>query len=99
MKMDPDRCASLEEVRAQIDRIDRQIVSLIGERADYVKAAARFKDSEHAVSAPERFSAMLQVRRQWASDAGLSPDIIETIYRDLVTYFIEEEKQHWRNRQ
>jgi isochorismate pyruvate lyase len=99
MKMEPDLCASLEEVRAQIDRIDRDIVRLIGERAHYVKAAARFKDSEHAVSAPERFAAMLQARRQWASDAGLSPDIIETIYRDLVTYFIEQEKQHWRDRQ
>jgi isochorismate pyruvate lyase len=99
MKMDAEDCASLEEVRAQIDRIDRQIVSLIGERAHYVKAAAGFKESEHAVSAPERFAAMLQARRQWAAELGISPDIIETIYRDLVSYFIDEEKRHWRNRQ
>jgi isochorismate pyruvate lyase len=93
----PKECASLAEVRAQIDRIDEQIVALVGRRAGYVKAAARFKDSEHAVSAPERFAAMLQVRRQWAEREGLSADVIESIYRELVRYFIAEEKEHWRN--
>ncbi|MDR3703699.1 MAG: isochorismate lyase [Candidatus Sulfopaludibacter sp.] len=93
----PADCASLEEVRAQIDRLDEQIVRLIGQRAGYVKAAARFKDSEHAVAAPDRFAAMLQARRQWAEREGLSPDVIEAIYRELVRYFIAEEKEHWRN--
>ncbi len=93
----PDECGSLEEVRSQIDRIDEQIIRLIGERAGYVKAAARFKDSEHAVAAPDRFAAMLQVRRQWATREDLSPDVIEAIYRELVRYFIAEEKEHWRN--
>ena len=50
----PAECASLDEVRAEIDRIDRAIVALIGERAGYVHAAARFKASEAAVAAPER---------------------------------------------
>ncbi len=92
----PAECASLEEVRVQIDRLDEQIIRLIGERAGYVKAAARFKDSEHAVAAPDRFAAMLEVRRQWAVRDGLSPDVIESIYRELVRYFIAEEKDHWR---
>ena len=95
----PEHCSSLQEVRAEIDRIDRQIVTLIGERAHYVKAAARFKDSEHAVAAPDRFASMLQTRRRWAQESGLSPDIVETIYRDLVNYFIAEEREHWRNQQ
>jgi isochorismate pyruvate lyase len=32
-------CESLEEVRSQIDRIDRQIVACIAERGAYVKQA------------------------------------------------------------
>lgn len=101
MKSDkgPDQCESLGEVRLEIDRIDERIIALLGRRAGYVKAAARFKDSEHAVSAPERFAAMLQARRQWAEREGLSPDVIESIYRELVRYFIAEEKEHWRNGQ
>jgi isochorismate pyruvate lyase len=93
----PGDCHTLEEVREQIDRIDEEIVALIGQRAGYVKAAARYKDSEHAVSAPERFASMLQARRRWAEREGLNPDVIESLYRELVGYFIAEEKAHWRN--
>jgi len=39
----PADCKSLDQVRAEIDRIDRAVVALLGERAGYVHAAARFK--------------------------------------------------------
>lgn len=92
----PADCHSLEEVRAQIDCIDEQVIALLGERAHYVKAAARFKTSEAAVAAPERLAAMLQVRRKWAEGHGLSADAIEKMYRGLVEYFIAWEKEHWK---
>ncbi len=60
-----------------------------------MKAAAKFKTNETSVKAPERFNTMLQQRRQWAEEAGLSPDVIEKVYQDLVNYFIEEELKHW----
>jgi isochorismate pyruvate lyase len=92
----PEQCESLEEVRAGIDAIDRQIIAALGRRAGFVKAAARFKSSEADVHAPERFAAMLQARREWAEYEGLSPDVIEKMYRDLVSYFIACEKAHWQ---
>ena len=36
-------CSSLGEVRANIDRIDRQIVVLLAERGCYVKQTVQFK--------------------------------------------------------
>ncbi|HYF62149.1 MAG TPA: chorismate mutase [Herpetosiphonaceae bacterium] len=84
-------CASLAEVRAAIDEIDRSIVGLIGQRAAYVQAAAAFKSDEAAVRAPERYASMLGQRREWAAAAGLDPDVIEQIYRTLVDYFIARE--------
>ncbi len=92
----PPECSSLQEVRAEIDRIDRAIISLIGERAGYVHAAARFKSAEAEVAAPERQAAMWIARRQWAEEADLDPDVIEKLYRDLVAYFIVRETEHWR---
>jgi isochorismate pyruvate lyase len=92
----PESCESLEEVRAEIDRIDRAIVALIGERAGYVHAAARFKDSEAAVAAPDRQASMFRARREWAQAADLDPDVIEKLYRDLVAYFIVRETDHWK---
>ena len=91
----PRECDSLTEVRAAIDAIDREVIRLFGQRAQFVKSAARFKTSEADVAAPERFTAMLAARRQWAEQEGLSPDVMEQIYRDLVNYFIAREKEHW----
>ena len=47
-------CASIEEVRSNIDRIDRQIVALLAERGIFVKQAARFKKTTDDVKAPQR---------------------------------------------
>jgi isochorismate pyruvate lyase len=92
----PAECASLDEVRAEIDRIDRAIVLRIRERAGYVHAAARFKASEAAVAAPERQAAMLRERRAWAEEADLDPKVIERLFRELVAYFIVRETEHWK---
>ena len=87
---------SIEDIRAEIDRLDRQVITLLGQRFAYVKAAARYKTSETDVRAPERFEVMLRQRRAWAELEGLSANAIEQMYRHLVTYFIEEEMQHWQ---
>ena len=50
----PGNCESIEDVRRGIDALDREIIQLIGRRAGYVEAAARFKTGEQSVRAPER---------------------------------------------
>ncbi len=89
----------MAEIRAEIDRLDRQVIALLGQRYAYVKAAARFKTSEAAVQAPDRVQAMLQQRRAWAEAEGLNGDAIETLYRNLVNHFIAEETNHWQESQ
>ncbi|HEV3201218.1 MAG TPA: chorismate mutase [Bryobacteraceae bacterium] len=92
----PTDCNSLADVRSAIDHVDEQIVALLGLRADYVRSAARFKSSEAEVAAPERLAAMLQVRRAWAEREKLAPGFIERLYRDVVVYFIDREREHWK---
>lgn len=92
----PQECNDMVDIRTEIDRIDRLIIYLIGERFGYVKAAAQFKTTAASVKAPERLQAMLQERRGWAEAEGLHPDVIEKMYRDLVNYFIAEEMHHWQ---
>lgn len=96
MKM-PHNCSNLEEVRVEIDRIDREIIKSIRERFEYVKAATKFKKDENSVKAPERFKSMLQQRRDWAEAEGLQAEVIEKLYRDLVNYFIDEELNQWKS--
>ncbi len=92
----PEQCKDMVEIRAAIDLLDRQVITLLGQRFSYVKAAAKYKTNKASVKAPERFQAMLQQRRIWAQEEGLNPDAIEKLYQDLVNHFIEEEMQAWK---
>ena len=94
--IEPENCSGMEDIRVEIDNMDRDIIAILGKRFEYVKAASKFKTSETSVRAPDRFKAMLEQRRVWASSEGLSPDAIEKMYRDLVNHFINEEMSKWQ---
>ncbi|MBD1841016.1 isochorismate lyase [Coleofasciculus sp. FACHB-64] len=91
-------CSNIEEIRLEIDELDRQIITAFGKRFEYVKAAAKFKTNETSVKAPERVQSMLQQRRLWAEEQGLNPDVIEKLYQDLINYFMTEELKHWQSK-
>jgi isochorismate pyruvate lyase len=91
----PELCENLEQIRAGMDELDRELIALIARRVAYVQAAAKFKTSADAVAAPERVQAVLATRRVWAEQAGLDGATIESLYRDLVAYCISEERKYW----
>jgi isochorismate pyruvate lyase len=91
----PGECAGMEEIRAGMDALDREIVALIAQRVEYVRAAAKFKTSSASVAAPERVAAVLKTRREWAEAAGLDGDVVEGLYRELVRYCVSEEHKRW----
>ena len=92
----PEACGNLEDVREAVDGLDREILRLLGNRARYVAAAARFKTNPRGVRAPERQKAMLARRREWAEDEGLDPDFVEGLYRNIVSHFVAREIDHWQ---
>lgn len=95
--IEPQDCSGMDEIRVEIDNMDRDIISILGKRFEYVKAASKFKSSRTSVVAPERVTAMIAKRRDWAEAEGLSPDAIEKMYRDLVDYFTSEEMTKWQS--
>lgn len=95
----PEKCENIEEVRLAIDTIDKEIIQLLGKRFQYVKEVIRFKEpTEESVVAQERFNSVISSRRKLAKDAGLNPDIIESIYRQLLGHFIDEELKLIKNK-
>lgn len=91
---------SLDAVRKQIDQIDSELVSIIAQRAECVKAAAAFKTDSAAVRAPDRVQQVIDKVRVKAAEAGLPGEIIEKIYRTMIDAFIEYElEQHARSAQ
>ena len=84
-------CDSLEEVRDNIDRLDRQIVSLLAERGAYVSQAARFKKDRDAVKAPQRVEQVIAKVRALSEQVGANPRVTEQVYRAMIAAFIEQE--------
>lgn len=92
----PKDCLTIDEIRKEIDTIDEQIIGLLGERFQYVKEIVRFKKDEEDVLARRRYEQVIDIRRSWAIEEGLNPDVIEKVYHMLMQYFIEEQKRMMR---
>ena len=86
-----ENCNSIEEVRANIDRIDRQIVALLGERGGYVKQAARFKKTTDDVKAPQRVEQVISRVTALSRELGANPFVTEQVYRAMISAFIRAE--------
>jgi isochorismate pyruvate lyase len=83
--------ASLAEVRAEIDRLDRLLIPLIAERGQAVLAAARFK-SFADVPAPDRVEQVVAHVKRLAREHGADEQVVETTWRCMIAAFIEAER-------
>lgn len=86
-----DKCKNLNEVRENINKIDVEIVKLIARRSGYVKQAAEFKKNSEQVKAPNRVEKIIEKVRNLAVENNLNPDIIESVYRNMINEFINME--------
>ena len=62
-------CTNMEEVRAEIDRIDAALVDLIGERFSYVDRAWQLKQSPAEARVPWRIQQVIDKVRARAARA------------------------------
>lgn len=85
------KCVSIEQVRENIDRIDNEIIRLIAERGEYVTQAASFKKTENAVRDNSRVEAVIKNARSKAGQYGASPELVEAVYREMISRFIDSE--------
>ena len=86
-----DNCTSIEDVRSNIDRIDRQIVALLAERGIFVKQAARFKKTTDDVKAPQRVEQVIAKVMALSQELGANPSVTEQVYRAMISGFISAE--------
>ena len=86
----------MDEVRIEIDRIDRALVRLIAERQGYIEAAARIKERENEVRLEWRIEDVVEKVLAAAEREGLSKRIAEPVWRELIERCIEHEHECWR---
>ena len=90
-------CKTLEEVRTEIDKLDDQIVELIGNRNSFIKQAAQFKNTVDEVKAPERINEIIAKVRHKALTMGMSANLLEEIYTIMIDEMVESEIAEFRN--
>lgn len=81
-------CRSMDEVRAAIDRIDRQIVALLAERGAFVRQAARVKARRSDIIDHARIEEVVAKVRRAAEAEGVDPGLVEAVYRLMIDRFI-----------
>lgn len=92
----PEACENLSDIRVGLDTLDKEIVQILARRMGYVKAAAQFKPNEESIPAPERVVAMLEDRKKWAEEAGISTDYVEALFTNIIDWYINQQIKHWR---
>ena len=95
----PHECNSIGEVRQEIDYIDKNIISLIGQRFSYIREIVKYKNDIDAVYEKERYLNVIRIRRNYAADNKLDPDLIEDLYRIMLDYSINEQRELFKKKQ
>ena len=89
----PADCTTMAELRAEIDRLDAELVALFAARVGYIDRAAEIKAE---VGMPARIGSRVEEVianvRGHAVAHGLPPDKLEKLWRKLVDWSIEREE-------
>ena len=92
------KCENLEQVRENIDRIDNEIIKLIAERGTYVVQASAFKKDEEGVKDTGRVEKVISKVRAKAEEYGADPDMVEAVYREMISRFVSMEMKEFNER-
>ncbi len=94
-RVKPADCTTMTEVRHGVDRLDEQIVALLGERFRYMDAAARIKTVRGAVRDEGRKAEVIINAVRHAVVANVPATLVEDLYEQLVEASIAYELDRW----
>jgi len=87
----PSDCANKDDIRMQIDLIDKEIIALFAMRFQYVCEIVKYKNDIESIIAQDRKNQVIKERGEWALKHGLDKETFEQIYRFLLEHNIGKE--------
>lgn len=91
----PADCTTMADIRAEIDRLDVELVTLFAQRTGFIDRASQIKaDVGLPARITSRVEEVVQNVRRHAVVQGLPPDKIEKLWRKLIDWSIEREESH-----
>lgn len=82
--IDPSQCRSMGDVRDGVDRLDEEIVRLLGRRFRYMDSAARIKPAREAVRDERRKAQVLANVARLAKEHDVPEEAASELYERLV---------------
>ncbi|MEE2691950.1 MAG: chorismate mutase [Pseudomonadota bacterium] len=96
----PKACQSMNEVRVEIDRVDRALVDLLAQRWGYVDRMWEFKRQHGAeANVPWRNREVIEKIRSRAADMGLPAEMAEALWRQIIGWGIQYQDEKLRDQQ
>ena len=93
----PEDCASMQEVRDEIDRLDSALVDLLAARWGYVDRMWQFKRAEAAAaSVPWRNREVIDRVRAEAEAKGVPPEMAEALWRQIIGWGVQYQEERLR---
>jgi len=92
----PLDCTDMNEVRAEIDRIDQALVDLIAERFGFVDRAWQLKKNPGEAYVPWRIQQVIDKVKVRAGEKGLPPELTEALWRQMIGWFVQYEEEKLR---
>jgi isochorismate pyruvate lyase len=87
----PEHCRDMAELRAEIDRLDHALVTMLAERQRYIERAAEIKQDRNVVRDTARIEDVVAKVLVAARKAGLDSKIAEPVWRMLIERCIAHE--------
>lgn len=81
----------LPVIRDHIGQLDNELVNLLCDRQALVWRASLLKKDEEAVRAPHRIEEIITRVRILAEEQGASPDLFESLYRSMISTYVNYE--------
>ena len=93
MTMKAGDCTTMDDIRANIDRIDADLMALFSERWSFIRRAAEIK-AERGLPAdiPARVAEVRYNARRNAAAHDLDPDFYDRLWSGLIQHAIAYEK-------
>ena len=79
---------NLNDVRKSIDKVDNQLVKLIGEREFFVKEALKFKKNKKQIIDKKRINIVLKRIKKLSKKNNVNSLIVERLWKLMIKNFI-----------
>ncbi len=93
-----DDCTTMDDVRAEIDRVDRALVDLLAERWSYVDRAWVFKRSPDEASVPWRNRDVIEKVKTRAGETAMPAEMAEALWRMIIGWGIQYEEERLKEK-